>query len=96
MFFLPCTRLFLTTAGLTGICQFRLVLRLICLNSMMLNLVESGNRMVIAILRDVLMLSTPVNTALPRQGSSNQAMVSHHLLEEGSGLHLVKWSVTVN
>lgn len=62
MFFLPCTCLFLTTAGLTGIFQLRL--GQICLNSVMLNLVKSGNKIVIVILRDVLMFK-PVNTALP-------------------------------
>ena len=40
-FVLPCTRL-LTTAGLNGIFQLRLGLKLICLNSVMLNLVKSG------------------------------------------------------
>lgn len=63
MFFLPCTCLFLTTAGLTGIFQLRL--GQVCFNSVMLNLVKSGNRTVIVILRDVLMFK-PVNTAWPR------------------------------
>ena len=88
MFFLPWTFLFLTTAGLTGIVQLRL--GLMCLNSVMLNLVKSGNRIVIVILRDVLMF-TPINIALPRQGSANQAVVSYHLLDKGGRLHLMKY-----
>lgn len=93
MFFLPCSCLFLTTAGLTGIFQVRL--GQICLNSVMLNLVKSGNRIVIVILRDALMFK-PVNIALPRWGSANQAVVSHHLLDKGGRLNLMKWSITVN
>ena len=73
MFFLPCSCLFLTTAGF-GIFQFRLGFRLICLNSVTLNLVKSGNRMMIVIPRDVLMLSTSIIIVLPRQGSANQAV----------------------
>lgn len=88
MFFLPCTCLFLTTAGLTGIFQLRL--GLICLNSVMLNLVKSG--IVIIILRDVLMFK-PINTALPRCRSANQAVVSHHLLDKGGRFNLMKWSI---
>lgn len=46
--------------------------------------------MMTVILRDVLMLSIPINTALPRQGSANQKVVSHHLLDKGDGLNLMK------
>lgn len=85
----------LTTAGLTGIFQFRLGLGLMCLNPVRLNLVKSGNRMMIVILRDILMLSTAIIMALPRQGSANQAELSHHVLDKGGRLILVKWSRTV-
>lgn len=56
----------------------------------MLNLVKSANRMVIVIFRDVLMLSTLINTVLPRQGSANQAMLSHHLFDKDGRLNLMK------
>lgn len=43
---------------------------------MILNLVNSVNRMVTVILKDVLMLSALISTALPRQGSANQAVLA--------------------
>ena len=52
--------------------------------------------MVIIIFRVVLMLSTLINTVLARQGSANQAMLSHHLLDKDGRLNLMKWNVTVN
>ena len=88
--------MFLTTTRFNGIFQLRLGLYLIHLNSTMLNLVKSGNRMVIIIFRVVLMLSTLINTVLARQGSANQAMLSHHLLDKDGRLNLMKWNVTVN
>lgn len=85
----------LKTAGLTGIFQFRLGLELMCLNPVRLNLMKSGNRMMIVILRDILMLSTSIIMALPRQGSANQAVLGHHVLDKGGRLILLKWSITV-
>ena len=94
--FLPSICLFLTTTRFNGIFQLRLGVYLICLNSIMINLVKSANRMVIVIFRDVLMLSTLINTVLPRQGSANQAMLSHHLFDKDGRLNLMKWNITVN
>lgn len=82
----------LTTAGLTGILQLRSGLRLMCLNSVRLNVVKPGNRMMIVILRDILMLFTPIIMALPRQGSANQAVSGHHVLDKGGRLILGEWS----
>lgn len=67
-------------------------LYLIRLNSIMLNLVKSGNRMVNVIFRGVLMLSTLINTVLPRQGSANQAMLSHHLFDKDGRLNEMEYN----
>lgn len=44
------------------------------------------------ILRDVLMLSTPVNIALPKRGSTNQSGLCHHLFGKGGRLNLMQFN----